>query len=328
MSPAQLAKVVESYPDVFTKKAPFGGSKIQCDIEVIPTTSDKPVNRPMFRYCPVEMAEIDRQVTQLLEQGYISRSTSPYGAPVLFVKKPRSTQLRMCVDWRALNAITTKNAGPLPRIEDLMYVLAGAKVFSSFDLRQAYHQVNLLPSDTPKTAFKTPFGLYEYQCLAFGLTNALAAFLSVMNNLFRPYLNMFVAVYLDDILVFSKSAEKHEKHIRIVLDVLRKHNLTMAIHKCSLSQPELLYLGHIVSAEGVATDHVKTKAVREYPQPKDIHQLRSFLGMCNNFRKFIKQYAQMVRPLTNLLKNDVNVASTWCYVFACALCHAPGLRLS
>ena len=152
MTPSRLESVVL---DVFTEKAPFGGSKVQCEIEVIPTTTDKPINRPMFRYSPLEMAEIERQVTQLLEQGYISPSTSPYGAPMLFVKKPRSTELKMCVDWRALNAITTKNAGPLPRIEDLMAVLSGAKVFSSFDLRQAYHQVNLLPSDRPKTAFKT-----------------------------------------------------------------------------------------------------------------------------------------------------------------------------
>jgi len=130
-----------------------------------------------------------------------------------------------------------------PKTEDLMSVLVGAKVFSSFDLRKAYHQVNLLPSDRPKTAFKTPFGLYEYQCLAFGLNNAPTAFQSVMNNLFRPHLNMFVAVYLDDILEFSKSAEEHEKHIRIVLDVLRKHNLTVVVHKCSLNQPELLNLG-------------------------------------------------------------------------------------
>ena len=127
---------------------------MQCDIEIIPTTTDKPINMPMFRYSPLEMTEIERQVTQLLEQGYISPSTSPYGAPVRLVKKPRSSELRMCVDWRALNAVTTKNAGPLPRIEDLMSALARAKVFSSFDLRQAYHQVNLLPTDRPKTAFK------------------------------------------------------------------------------------------------------------------------------------------------------------------------------
>ena len=141
-------------------------------------------------------------------------------------------------------------------------------MFSSFDLRQAYHQVNLLPSDRPKTAFNTPFGLYEYRCLAFGLTNAPAAFQSVMNKIFRPYLNLFVAVYLDDILVFSKSPEEHEQHIRLVLDVLRKHNLTVAVHQCSLNQPHLLYLGHIVSAAGVSADPAKSRVVSEYPQPR------------------------------------------------------------
>jgi len=259
LTPEKLHKVVADYLDVFTDKAPHGGSKIQCDIEVIPVTSEKPITRPMFRGSPLEMAEIEKQVTQLMEQGYISPSTSPYGAPVLFVKKPRRTELRMCVDWRALNAVTTKNAGPLPRIEDLMYDLDGAKVFSSFDLRQAYHQVNLMPYDRPKTAFKTPFGLYEYQCLAFGLTNAPAAFQSVMNKVFRPYLNMFVTVYLDDILVFSKTPKEHEKHIILVLDVLRKHRLTVAMHKCSLNQDHLLYLGHVVSSEGVSVDPAKTR---------------------------------------------------------------------
>jgi len=222
LTPEKLNKVVADYPDVFPDQAPHGGSKIQCNIEVIHVTSKKRVNRPMFRYCPLEMAEIEKQVAHLLEQGYISPSISPYDAPVLFVKKPRSTELRMCEDWRAVNANTVKNAGPLPRIEDLLSVLANAKVFSSFDLRQAYHQVNLLPSDRPKTAFKTPLGLYEYRCLAFGLTNAPAVFQSVMNRIFRPYLNQFVAEYLDDILVFSKDATEHEQHIRLVLDGVQK----------------------------------------------------------------------------------------------------------
>ena len=334
MSPAQVDRIINDYPTVFTEKAPFGGSKIQADIEVIPTGTNKPVSRPLFRYSPLEMAEIERQVKELLALGYIVPSTSPYGAPVLLVKKPRSPDLRMCVDYRALNAITMRNAGPLPRIDDMLSVLAGAKVFSAIDLRQAYHQVQLQPSDWPKTAFKTPFGLYEYRTLSFGLTNAPAAFQSVMNNLFRPYLNAFVAAYLDDILIFSKTPEEHERHLRLVLDVLKANNLTAAVHKCSLNQPQVLYLGHIVSAEGVKADPAKTRAVAEFPRPRDVHQLRSFLGMCVGFRKFIHRYAQMVRPLTDLLKKGVNVASAWgpsatdaFEAVKRALCSTPVLRL-
>ena len=192
-----------------------------------------------------------------------------------------------------------------------MSVLSGAKVFSSFDPRQAYHQVNLLPSDRPKTTFKTPFGLYEYQCLAFGLTNAPAAFQSVMNQIFRPYLNQFLAVYVDDILVFSNDATEHEKHITLVLDVLRKHKPTVAMHKCSLNRDHLMYPGHVVLAHGVSVNPAKTRAVAEYPRPGDVHQLRSFLGMCNYFRKFVRGHAQMVKPLTDMMKKGVNFAATW-----------------
>ena len=190
------------------------------------------------------------------------------------MKKPRSTELRMCVDFRALNAVTVKNAGPLPRIDDMLSLLAGARVFSALDLRSAYNQVQLQPSDCMKTAFKIPFGLFEYQTLCFGLANAPAAFQSVMNSIFRPYLNSFVMVYLDDILIFSKTPEEHERHLRLVLDVLRNHNLTAAVHKCTLNQPQILYLGHVVSAAGVAADPAKTKAVAEFPRPRDVHQLR------------------------------------------------------
>jgi len=334
MTTDQVQRIIGDYPMVFTDEAPPGGSKIQCDFEVIETTTPKPVSRPLFRYSPVEMAEMERQVADLLARGYITPSTSPYGAPVLFVKKPRSTELRMCVDFRALNAVTVKNAGPLPRIDDMLSLLAGARVFSALDLRSAYNQVQLQPSDCMKTAFKTPFGLFEYKTLCFGLTNAPAAFQSVMNSIFRPYLNSFVMVYLDDILIFSKTPEEHERHLRLVLDVLRNHNLTAAVHKCTLNQPQILYLGHVVSAAGVAADPAKTKAVAEFPRPRDVHQLRSFLGMCNYFRRFIHKYAAMVRPLTNLLKSGVNVAAAWSQEATAAfeavkraLSSAPVLRL-
>jgi hypothetical protein len=248
LSEQQLHDVLDSYPDVFTDHPPYGGSQIEADIEVIPfDKEERPVLRPMFRYSPFELEEMHKQITQLLELGYIQPSASPYGAPVLFVKKPRSTELRMVIDYRALNKLTRRNAFPLPRIDVLFDHLAGAKVFSLVDLRQAYHQIKIKESDIPKTAFRTPMGHYEYVTLSFGLVNAPAAFQSVMNRIFAPMLYKFCLVYLDDILVFSQDAASHAEHLRSVLNVLRANNLTVAKHKCNFNQAEVLFLGHIVS---------------------------------------------------------------------------------
>jgi hypothetical protein len=310
---ATHAKLKSEYPEVFTDNPPHGGSKLRIDFEVIPIPDvTNPVLRPMYRYSPLEMEEMERQIHKLLELGYIRPSQSPYGAPVLFVKKPRSTELRMVIDYRALNKLTKRNGFPLPRIDEMLDHLGDATTFSLIDLRQAYHQCKLVDSDVPKTAFRTPFGHFEYVTLSFGLTNAPAAFQSVMNGMFSKYLYKFVMVYLDDILVFSKTAVEHEKHLRIILDILKANNLTVAIEKCKFFQSEVLFLGHIVSAQGVQVDPTKVKAVRQFPRPLDVGHLRSFLGLTNYFRRFIKDYARVVHPLTDLLK--LNVKWNWSLV--------------
>jgi hypothetical protein len=302
----ELHAILDSYPEVFTDDPPHGGSQIEADGEVIFTEpGSKPVLRPMFRYSPFEMEEMKKQIAQLLELGYIRPSSSPYGAPVLFVKKPRSDELRMCIDYRALNKLTKRNAFPLPRIDVLFDHLAGAKVFSLVDLRQAYHQIKIVESDIPKTAFRTPFGHYEYVTLSFGLVNAPAAFQSVMNRIFSPMLYKFCLVYLDDILIFSKDAASHALHLRAVLDVLRAHNLTVAKHKCNFNQSEVLFLGHIVSGKGLAVDPTKVAALKDFPVPQDVSHVRYFLGTTNYFRRFVRKYAEVVRPLTDLLKKDL-----------------------
>lgn len=301
----QAQQLKAEYPTVFTDHPPHGGSKIQLGFEVIPVPAGtNPVLRRMYRYSPMEMEEMEKQIKLLLELGYIRPSQSPYGAPVLFVKKPRSTELRMVIDYRALNKLTKRNAFPLPRIDDMLDHLAGAKVFSLIDLRQAYHQCRLVESDVPKTAFRTPLGHYEYLTLSFGLTNAPAAFQSVMNRLFSKHMYKFVMIYLDDILVFSKDAEEHSRHLRVVLDILREANLTVALHKCKFYQEEVLFLGHIVSGSGVKVDPAKVRAVNDFPRPADVHHLRSFLGMATYFRRFIDKFARVVHPLTNLLRKD------------------------
>ena len=293
------------YPSFFTDTPPHGGSKIQLGFEVIPIPPDSnPILRPMYRYSPMEMEEMEKQIQHLIELGYIRPSQSPYGAPVLFVKKPRSTELRMVIDYRALNKLTKRNAYPLPRIDDMLDHLAGAKVFSLIDLRQAYHQCRLVNSDVPKTAFRTPLGHYEYVTLSFGLTNAPAAFQSVVNRLFAKHMYKFVMVYLDDILIFSKNETEYAVHLRAVLDILRSAQLTVALWKCKFFQSEVMFLGHIVSAEGVKMDPAKVQAVKDFPRPTDVHHLRSFLGMATYFRKFIDKFARVVHPLTDLLRKN------------------------
>lgn len=311
MSQSTVDKIVNDYPTVFTSHLPYGGSNIQLE-EVIPTIPDsRPVNRPVFRYSPMEMTEIERQISELIEYGYIRPSSSAWGAPVLLVKKPHSSELRMVIDYRALNAVTNTIASPLPPIDTLLTMIAGAKLFSTLDLSKAYHQCKLVESDIPKTAFKTPFGHYEYLTLSFGLKNAPSRFQAMMNNLFRPYLNKFVLIYLDDICIISKTPEEHEKHLRLVLDVLKENNLTCNVKKCNLNQSELLYVGHIISADGIKTDPTKIKAIIQYPRPSDTRGVRSFLGMANYFRKFIHRFAMIARPLTNMLRKDTNVAKAW-----------------
>ena len=310
--PPDIAQLISQYPDVFADKPRYGGSLLSLDHEVIPLLpGTKPIFRPMFRYSPMELEEMQRQVQHLLEMGSIEPSTSPYGAPVLFVKKPRSTALRMCIDMRALNSQTIRNALALPRIDDLLDMMGGTKFFTALDITAAYNMIGLYRDenghcpDAPKTAFRTPFGHFQYKTLLFGLTNAPAAFQGVMNKIFAPYLNKFMTVYLDDICIFSKTYEEHLQHLKLVLDVLQEHKLHLSLHKCEFLKDELLYLGHIISADGVKVDPAKTAAVEKYAAPTDVPGLRRFLGMANYFRKFIKGYAQMTAPLTHLLRKDV-----------------------
>lgn len=244
-----------------------------------------------------------KQLTNLRDKQWIEPSQSPYGAPILFVGK-KDGSLRMCIDYRALNKITVKNRFALPRIDDLLDRLHGARVFTSLDLAQGYHQIRVTDADVPKTAFRTPIGHFQYKVLPFGLTNAPATFQAVMNEMFLG-MDEYVLVYLDDILVFSKTEEEHLQHVRKVFEVLRTHKFYAKRKKCNFMQRELLYLGHILNDEGLRPDPAKVAAVETWAVPQDLHQLRSFLGFANYFRKFIQGFSKLVTPLTELTRNGV-----------------------
>jgi hypothetical protein len=214
----------------------------------------------------------------LLDKGFIRPNSSPWGCPTLFVSK-KDKSLRLCVDYRPLNAVTIKNKYPLPRIDILFDQLAGAQVFFKFDLHSGYHQIKICDEDIPKTAFSTRYELYEYLVMSFGLTNTPAHFMYLMNSIFMPELDKFVVVFTDDILVYSKSTEDHEEHLRVMLQRLRDHQLYAKFSKCEFWINEVTFLSHVISSEGIAVDPSKVHDVLDWEPPKSIHQVRSFLGL-------------------------------------------------
>jgi hypothetical protein len=198
---------------------------------------------------------------------------SPWGAPVLFINNKDGT-LRLCIDFRHLNKVIVKNKYPLSRNDDLFDQLKDANIFSKIDLTLEYHQVRIKEEDISRTSFKTRSGPYEFTMVPFGLSNVLVVFMCLMNGVFREYLDKFVIVFLDDILVYFNSEEEHEHHLRMVFQVLRKHQLYAKLRKCSFYQKQIRYLGHIISKDGIAVDCEKIEAIREWPVPKNVTEFR------------------------------------------------------
>ena len=248
----------------------------------------------------IELEEVKSQIKELLHKQFIEPANSPFGAPVIFVKK-KDGSLRMCIDYRALNKLTKKNRYPLPRIDDLLDNLQGATVFSSLDLMSGYFQIHITEEDREKTAFRTPIGHYQFKLLPFGLTIAPSTFMKVINGIFSKYSD-FVLVYIDNILIFSKTKEEHLQHLKTVLQLLRKHQLYAKLSKCNFLQTEVNFLGHVASAEGVKVDPAKVEAVTKWTAPTYRRQLQSFLEFANYFRKFIQGFTNMVVPLQFLNK--------------------------
>ncbi|KAJ9526254.1 hypothetical protein QJQ45_009726 [Haematococcus lacustris] len=302
--PPSATALLSEHIEVFPKELPSVHDLPHRSVDhVIQLESGTPPNRPVYRMSQEELDELKRQLDELLAKGYIRPSTSPFGSAVLFVRK-KDGSLRLCVDYRALNQLTIKNRYPLPRIDDLLDQLAGARVFSKIDLKSGYHQIRVAEADIHKTAFRTRYGHYEYTVMPFGLCNAPATFQRLMNDIFRPHLDQFVLVYLDDILIYSRSEAEHLEHLRTVLGLLRQHQLYANLSKCAFFLPSMDFLGHIISAAGIHPDPAKISAMVQWPVPRNLNDLRSFLGSANYYRRLIHHHAHLILPLTNLLKAE------------------------
>ncbi|KAL5563636.1 hypothetical protein UlMin_033383 [Ulmus minor] len=270
--------VVREFTDVFPEELPGlpPDREVSFEIDLIPGSA--PVSKAPYRMAPEELKELQVQLQELLDKGFIRPSHSPWGAPVLFVKK-KDGSLRMCIDYRELNKLTIKNKYPLPRIDDLFDQLKGAANFSKIDLRSGYHQLKIKDSDVPKTAFRTRYGHYEFMVMSFGLTNARVAFMDMMNRIFAKYLDKFIIVFIDDILVYSKNPKEHEEHMRTTLQILRDNKLYAKFSKCDFWLSKVHFLGHVVSKKGIMYHPGKANRVADALSRKPTATLMSIQGL-------------------------------------------------
>ncbi|KAK8983583.1 hypothetical protein V6N11_073987 [Hibiscus sabdariffa] len=299
---ACLQPLLEQYKSVIDEPKGLPPQRTQDHaISLIPGA--QPVNLRPYRFPFSQKSEIEKQIGEMLAASIVQNSKSPFASPCLLVKKKDGTW-RLCVDYQQLNSLTIKNKYPITVVDDLLDELSGAKYYSKLDLRYGYWQIRIIPEDVPKTAFRTHHGHFEFKIMPFGLTNAPATFQSLMNEIFSPYLQKFVLVFFDDILIYSLTLADHYSHLQQVLQVLETNSLFARKSKCFFGQEKVEYLGHIISSEGVATDPSKVEAMRNWKLPKSIKSLRRFLGLTGYYKKFIRNYGSISKLLTAMLKKD------------------------
>ena len=301
---SQLKSLLSEFQDVFARDEQDLGctSATQHRIHL---EDERPVKVPHRRIPAAFVQEVKDHIQKLLQQGVIRESSSPYSSAVVLARK-KSGQLRLCVDYRLLNRKTRKDSFPLPRIDEYLDSLSGAKLFTTLDLKSAYAQVPIAEEDKFKTAFSTPMGLFEYNRMPYGLCNSPATFQRLMMNIFRKELMDQLLIFLDDILIFSNDFEQHLARLRTVFAKLRSHNLKIEPSKCHLFKKEVRYLGHVISEEGISTDQDKVRAILEWPEPKNPSELLTFLCTAGYYRKFIPNFSQRSAVLYQLVKNDPN----------------------
>jgi hypothetical protein len=292
--PSVVVSLLQEYGDVFPNDVPSGLPPIrgiEHQIDFVPGATIP--NQPAYRSNPEETKELQRQVEELLTKGHVRESMSPCAVSGLLVPKKDGTW-RMCVHCKAINNITVKYRHPIPRLDDMLDELHGSSIFTKIDL---------------ETACKTKYGLYEWLVMSFGLTNAPSTFMRLMNHALCAFLDRFVVVYFDDILVYSKSLDEHIEHLHCVLAVLRKEKLYANLKICSFCLDKVVFLGYLVSGKGLAVDEEKVKAMKERPTPKSITEVRSFHGLASFYRRFVKDFSTLAAPLIELIKKNERVAS-------------------
>ncbi|GJS03247.1 putative reverse transcriptase domain-containing protein [Tanacetum coccineum] len=248
--------------------------QVEFQIDLVPGAA--PVARAPYQLAPSEMKELSEQLKELSDKGFIRPSSSPWGAPVLFVKK-KDGSFRMCIDYRELNKLTVKNRYPLPRIDDLFDQLQGSSVYSKINLRSGYHQLRVREEDILKIAFRTHYDHYEFQVMPFGLTNAPAVFMDLMNRVCKPYLDKFVIVFIDDILIYSKNKQEHEEHLKQILELLKKEELYAKFSKCEFWIPKVQFLGHVIDSK----------------------------GLVGYYRRFIEGFSKIAKQMTKLTQKKI-----------------------
>lgn len=300
--PQPVQSILQQFQQVFEDPRGLPPSR-ECDHTIPLVDGAQPFSVKSYRYPPQLKDEIEQQIADMLKQGVIQKSHSPFASPVLLVRKKDNTW-RFCVDYRYLNAITIKSKYPVPVFDQLMDELSHSSWFSKLDLKAGYHQILLQNGEEYKTAFQTHMGHYEFRVMAFGLTGAPNTFLEAMNETLKPVLRRCALVFFDDILIYSKSFEEHLLHLSEVLHLLLQDHWKVKLTKCDFAKQQISYLGHVISVEGVSTDPEKVRVVEQWPTPTNAKELRSFLGLAGFYRKFVKHFGIISRPLFNLLKKN------------------------
>jgi hypothetical protein len=303
--PSVAVSLMQEFDDVFPEDIPNGLPPlrgIEHQIDLVPGASIP--NHPAYISNPEETKELQRQVDELMMKGYIRESMSPCAVPVLLLPKKDGTW-RMCVDCHAVNNIIVKYRHPIPRLNDMLDGLHGSCIFSKIDLKNRYLQIRIKEGDEWKTAFKTKYGLYEWLVIPFGLTNAPNTFMHLMNHVLRTFIGKFVVVHFDDIFIYSKNLNEHLDHLRNVLSVLRSEQLYANLKKCTFCMEKIMFLGYVITAQGIEMDEEKVKAIRDWPTPKSISEVRSFHGLASFYRRFVKDFSIIVAPLIEIVKKSV-----------------------